>query len=383
MHQKPLEEIQYGDVEDYDQILTSEDLEDLLKSESPRLRYGRSIAREFYEQGRVEAKAAEEYGLVYVPVSLDTDVLHFPKACVNHPESLRAQMNDRINKAPKIISKVVEKKVRGWINPQSGEFFEFDQRAVRQEQLSNYSALENADFCFCQMCEQPKRKEYIEVTCIQQEPAIFLPQIYLSLCLECSKRFQGLRSTKKSAFSKELTDKILSTKINGSGNVTIDMEGYISLKFTETHFAEIQAAISRLKLKESVSGIARPEPVSAVNEGRVVQPATHHAAVPKSFVCEDGGADKLAPAPNTATIRVHGEDAGLYKLVAYNGRLKKYTDKKPESRFIPLLRSGKERKVAVSLIREEQTIYISKENYVVFGKQLCQADDIELRYGAS
>jgi len=248
LSRKPVEEIQIGDVEDYEGTLSGEDLEDLLKSEFPRIRYGRSIAREFYDEGKIEQTAAEEYGLVFVPISVETGNWQFPHAKLISAEKLRNDMLVRLNKAPSIISKTIEKKVRGWINPKDGSFCEFDQRAGRLEQLANYEAMENRDFCFCQMCRKAKRKAYIEVTCIQQEPSLFLPQIYLSLCLECSKRFQGLRATKKSNFSRELFSKITNARITGSGTVTVDMEDSfdLSLSFTETHLAEIQAVLPKL-----------------------------------------------------------------------------------------------------------------------------------------
>ena len=49
-------------------------------------------------------------------------------------------------------------------------------------------AKENSDFCFCQMCRKAKRKAYIEVTCIQQEPSLFLPQNIPLLRGETGKR---------------------------------------------------------------------------------------------------------------------------------------------------------------------------------------------------
>lgn len=252
---KPLEEIQFGDVEDYNQMLTSEDLEDLLQSNSPCIRYGRSIARDFYEMDKVEAKCAEEYGLVYVAKSEAARNWEFPKKVVRSQAALIEQMSILVRKAPRRCSRTVSKTVDGWIRPQDDKWIEKEPDDIRQALLDDYSASENEKYCFCQMCREAKQRMFIEVTCIQQEPQLLLPQIHLSLCLECSKRFQGLRRNQRSGFWQELYSKITNAKIIGSGSVTVDLkENYdLSLSFTETHLAEIQAVLPTLD-----SGVAKP-----------------------------------------------------------------------------------------------------------------------------
>ncbi len=47
--------------------------------------------------------------------------------------------------------------------------------------------------------------------------------------------------------------------------------------------------------------------------------------------------------------------------------------------FIPQMRSGKEKLVPVSVVEEERTIYISKENYKMYEKGLTAPEGIELR----
>ena len=245
---KPVEEIQIGDVEDYEEILSSEDLEDLLESESPCIRYGRSIAREFFDAGKIDQKAAVEYGLVYIPKLEETGNWEFPKSVVRDHAGLITRMNMLVHHAPRRSSKLVSKTVDGWLNPRDGKWFEKEPDEIRQTVLAYYRAEENRKYCFCQMCQEAKQDMYIEVTCVQQEPSRLLPQIYLSLCLECSKRFQGLRATKKSSFARDLFNKVIHTGIDGSGSVTVDLEDsyHLSLTFTETHLAEIQAVLPQL-----------------------------------------------------------------------------------------------------------------------------------------
>ena len=392
LSRKPVEEIQIGDVEDYEGTLSGEDLEDLLKSDFPRIRYGRSIAREFYDEGKVEQNAAEEYGLVFVPVSIETGNWQFPHAKLISAEKLRNDMLVRLNKAPSIISKTIEKKVRGWISPKDGSFCEFDQRAGRLEQLANYEAKENSDFCFCQMCRKAKRKAYIEVTCIQQEPSRFLPQIYLSLCLECSKRFQGLRATKKTNFSRELFRKITNTRITGSGNVTVDMEDSfdLSLSFTETHLAEIQAVLPKLDgsitkptnssqhtTHTSVSKPGEPvyvQMVSVSSSSRILDLAGNA----ETMDYESNSEEKPVKNLNSFDVHVVGDEAGDYRLFVYGEKLKKYTDAKPEQRFIPIVHQGREKRIPVSFVKEEQTIYVAKGIYVTYSKVIRQMESLTM-----
>lgn len=78
-------------------------------------------------------------------------------------------------------------------------------------------------------------------------------------------------------------------------------------------------------------------------------------------------------------VQVLGIHAGQYYLVPYKGKLKNYTIKPVVSMFIPQIRSGKEKLVPVSVVEEDQTIYISKDNYKMYEKGLTAPEGIELR----
>lgn len=378
----PVEEIQIGDLEDYEGMLNSEDLEDLLKSEFPRIRSGRWIARKFYDDGKVEQDAAIEYGLVYTSALVETENWQFPKSKLISAERVRSDMLDRMNKAPRIISKTVEKRVRGWISPKDGSFCEFDHRTGRQEQLANYAARENSNYCFCQMCKKPKQKYLIEVACIQQEPSLFLPQIYLSLCLECSKRFQELRARKKSNFSHELFQKIISARMTGAGCVTVDMEDEfnLSLTFTETHLAEIQAVLPELAhtaykpvtVAQSTSHESVTEPT--VNTTRLLgfSTACRQPAV-------DPASDERAYRNRYYfTVHVTGEEAGDYWFYVYGKKLKQYTDAKPEERYIPIVHQGREKWIQVQFVPEERTIYVARNIYNPYAEVIRQMNTLAM-----
>ena len=78
-------------------------------------------------------------------------------------------------------------------------------------------------------------------------------------------------------------------------------------------------------------------------------------------------------------IQVVGAKTGKYYLIPYSGKLKKYTDKKVISMFIPQIRSGKERLVSVSVVEDDRLIYISKDSFKTHEKGFTDSVTIELR----
>lgn len=78
-------------------------------------------------------------------------------------------------------------------------------------------------------------------------------------------------------------------------------------------------------------------------------------------------------------VQVTGARTGKYYLVPYNGKLKKYTDKKVVGMFIPQIRSGKERLVSVSVVEEDRIIYISKDSFKTYEKGFAESVTVELQ----
>ena len=78
-------------------------------------------------------------------------------------------------------------------------------------------------------------------------------------------------------------------------------------------------------------------------------------------------------------VQVTGAGTGKYYLIPYNGKLKKYTDKKVVGMFIPQIRSGKERLVSVSVVEEDRLIYISKDLFKTYEKSFTESETVELR----
>ena len=206
-------------MEDYSDELTGDDLEDLLSYvERPN-----SIMRDFFEEGQISEQLAEEYGILIANTPIDGGLrFKFPEKTVVNAPRLEADIKCRFAISPRIFSKEITRSVRGW-QDQGGTFHELDSSVGRNEQLKNYQAEEDTSFCFCQMCQRPKGKQYIEVDCIRREPGRYMAEGYLSLCLECGKKFRELRDMRHSIFANSLRQEILNTPLGNSGTVTINM----------------------------------------------------------------------------------------------------------------------------------------------------------------
>lgn len=121
-------------------------------------------------------------------------------------------------------------------------------KSVDKEQYLNnmYTSEHNRKNCFCQMCRAIVPKRYIERNDVQKVPKYGWDQMYLSLCLKCSKDYMNIRNNEdkwadfiKNISEADVKDKeIVEVKI---GNKT--------LWFTATHLAEIQT-IFDLEKKE-------------------------------------------------------------------------------------------------------------------------------------
>ena len=97
------------------------------------------------------------------------------------------------------------------------------------------------------MCLKPKPKVYIEVNSIDILPEFFFSQLRLSLCLECSKRFEALRHNEpiRKAFIRCIKEYV----ITDEGTVEIPIGNFDSITFTAKHLAEIQEIFRQIPPK--------------------------------------------------------------------------------------------------------------------------------------
>lgn len=102
---------------------------------------------------------------------------------------------------------------------------------------SMYQSELNENKCFCQMCRRLVNEKYIERNVIQKEPVFAWKQMYLSLCLNCSKDYILLRNN--IVIWKRFVVDIQCTEVKELDKVEIKMADR-SITFTATHLAEIQ-----------------------------------------------------------------------------------------------------------------------------------------------
>jgi uncharacterized membrane protein len=103
-----------------------------------------------------------------------------------------------------------------------------------------YRSEENERNCFCQMCQEIVPKIYIEKNNVQKNPKYGWEQMYLSLCLKCSKDFILLRNI--DSVWDNFIARILTQNVENAENVEIPI-GDKRITFTATHLAEIQTIL--------------------------------------------------------------------------------------------------------------------------------------------
>lgn len=92
------------------------------------------------------------------------------------------------------------------------------------------------------MCRKVKPYEWVEVNNIIAAPRYFFPQTRVALCLECSKKFEAMRSANAPKGKRGREDPFAAALkaariVGGCVDVAIGKE---SIRFTATHLAEIQ-----------------------------------------------------------------------------------------------------------------------------------------------
>lgn len=87
------------------------------------------------------------------------------------------------------------------------------------------------------MCRKKFDLRYIERNDIEKNPAYAWGQMYLCLCLHCSKDYISLRNN--DVVWGNFIDKIMSANVLGNGVIEIPIADR-TIAFTATHLAEVQ-----------------------------------------------------------------------------------------------------------------------------------------------
>lgn len=230
--------ISYDDLNIRTQI-TADDIEDL---QMPEIRYRYHILEQCIFEGFIAEELIEKYGLSGIKRTDYTGVFDesdFPNEPVKNHNNLRARIQSQSRSARQII-KVQEMRTVDKVRLPNGKEQLINCGEIRENTLKRYRPSSNTDGCFCQMCRTVKSTEYIEVNNIWAQSKYYWPQMRIALCLDCSKRFEAMRSNKE--LIEQFYRSIESTNVHTSEPITIQI-GNADIRFTQTHLAEIQAIL--------------------------------------------------------------------------------------------------------------------------------------------
>ncbi|MCR5587690.1 MAG: hypothetical protein K6F77_09215 [Lachnospiraceae bacterium] len=220
-----LTDIHYDDIDIDIESVSDEDIEEFLNCFS----YGYEIIRELIDDEIITDEQVKKYNLEgFIDVDSYGDNEEFPgKAVVDiwrlHNQLLKDFNN---NKNP-----YVEKTKTVFVPQHSVE-------NEKEEYLNSmYGSEYNHKKCFCQICEKSFSTRYIERNDIRKKPKYGMKQMYLSLCLICSKDYILLRNNDH--VYKEFIQNIKEAEIGEEETVYVSI-GDIEVRFTGVHLAEIQ-----------------------------------------------------------------------------------------------------------------------------------------------
>ena len=239
LERPPVSVIDYRDLPSAPWEMTREDVQDI---KDGGLTDKENILLLAVKDGRISEDLAIEFGLTTGLTSDVGDEFEFPTEPLKNLYDLRDHIQDFLNNPIRIVSKQVMRAVDFCVPP-NGKEFELSSREARMSALRRYAPYGRTDVCFCQMCQSVKRVGFIEVNCIERKPKFYFPELRLTLCLECSKKFELLRSSKE--FYEDFMGKLMRLSApNDEDNVLLRMpmrgNSVFELLFTRTHIAEIQ-----------------------------------------------------------------------------------------------------------------------------------------------
>lgn len=221
--------IHYSDIGlDMDHV-SDDDIEDIQSD----FKYYADILGGMIEEGLLTDEQIDKFNLQYLAESRNQDDDFdegFPGKRVADLARLKKHVRDQFANSP---NPYVEK-----------------QRIVREPMhkvdkeaytVAMYQSKYNERKCFCQMCQRLVSKNYIERNDVQREPKYGWSQMYLSMCLTCSKDFVLLRNNR--AVWERFIQEIKDADVGNCSNVEIAI-GDRTIAFTATHLAEIQEILA-------------------------------------------------------------------------------------------------------------------------------------------
>lgn len=219
-------EIHYDDIDVRLETISDADIEDFQNE----FTFGTEILERLIQNGIITDKQIEKFNLQYlISTSDDDEYEDFPGREVTNLQKLRKHVRDMFKNSP---NPYVERK-RIVYEPQSPVNKEVYTTAMYGSEYSEHK-------CFCQMCQKIVPETHIERNDIQRQPKYGWNQMYLSLCLNCSKDYILLRNN-NTVWEKFITS-ILEANVEDEETIRVPI-GNKELAFTAVHLAEIQAIL--------------------------------------------------------------------------------------------------------------------------------------------
>ena len=126
----------------------------------------------------------------------------------------------------------------------NGNVFALNGKEAREATLRIYTPEGANNISFCQMCCEPKDWQFMEVNNLELKPRYYFPQTRVALCLECSKRFEALRSNEN--IRKKYLEAVCNASTSECGKVEISIGSEETLTFTAKHLAEVQELLKNM-----------------------------------------------------------------------------------------------------------------------------------------
>ncbi len=217
--------IHFDDIDYETDYITDADIEEI----QMYFEYYTEILNGYMEAGVITEEQIEKYNLqCYVGASDDDEDIYeeFPGRGVKNLASLQRHIREMFRNSP---NPYVEKQhtIRVPKNPVNDTTYT----------TSMYQSINNDNKCFCQMCKRMVPMRYIERNNVQVKPQYAWDQMYLSLCLNCSKDYILARNNH--AIWERFLENIEEADVTEEETVEVEM-GEKTISFTATHLAEIQ-----------------------------------------------------------------------------------------------------------------------------------------------
>lgn len=236
---KDISSVHFDDL-DILQPLTRDDVE-TLQDETIGINNSDEIISRCIERGFISLDLIAEYGLgAYSPVNIDyyEDVFNQP---IEDRQRFYGELRERINNPSEIFVKTEEREVQYYRFKDKDYPLNYSER--REYIMRKYTLSGKKDYCVCQMCKKAKKINYIEVNNLELLPKYYWVECGVSLCLECSKRFEELRENR--SIRDRFYKKILEADVNVDKPIEIPVSESEAITFGQSHLAEIKEILKK------------------------------------------------------------------------------------------------------------------------------------------